>query len=193
MVAFGKRMMAQRYGPWESKYLDYRRLKGMLSRKTEEEDKAAAGSSIAAFKTVLDLEIEKVVLFFLEIQGQISESLFELREELLAIQKEIGITTAGTSLDNENHRQTLIQSLAHRVRVIGDQLLHLVYYVELNVIGLRKILKKHDKKRKDHRITQSYLKSRIQDAQGQEHDSHLRQLYVVNMKIWISELWISEI
>lgn len=48
----------------------------------------------------------------------------------------------------------------------------LLHFVELNATGIRKILKKHDKTLKEHKIMGSYLSSRT-DSQA----SHLQQLY----------------
>lgn len=55
---------------------------------------------------------------------------------------------------------------------MGDDLVQLLHFVELNATGIRKILKKHDKTVKEHKITGSYLSSRT-DSQA----SHLQQLY----------------
>lgn len=60
----------------------------------------------------------------------------------------------------------------HRFRHVGDDLVQLLHFVELNATGIRKILKKHDKTVKEHKITGSYLSSRT-DSQA----SHLQQLY----------------
>lgn len=50
--------------------------------------------------------------------------------------------------------------------------MQLLHFVELNATGIRKILKKHDKTVKEHKIMGSYLSSRT-DSQA----SHLHQLY----------------
>lgn len=50
--------------------------------------------------------------------------------------------------------------------------MQLLHFVELNATGIRKILKKHDKTVKEHKIMGSYLSSRT-DSQA----SHLQQLY----------------
>lgn len=55
---------------------------------------------------------------------------------------------------------------------MGDDLVKLLHFVELNATGIRKILKKHDKTLKEHKIMGSYLSSRT-DSQA----SHLQQLY----------------
>lgn len=59
-----------------------------------------------------------------------------------------------------------------RFRKVGDDLVQLLHFVELNATGIRKILKKHDKSLKEHKIMGSYLSSRT-DSQA----SHLQQLY----------------
>ncbi|GMF19699.1 unnamed protein product [Phytophthora fragariaefolia] len=65
-----------------------------------------------------------------------------------------------------------MHSIADMYRHVGDDLVKLLHFVELNATGIRKILKKHDKTLKEHKIMGSYLSSRT-DSQA----SHLQQLY----------------
>lgn len=101
--------------------------------------------------------MEKVVLFLLCKQGEIASSLATLREQQAAL----------TGSDIET-----IRALADGYRRIGDELVQLLHFVELNATGLRKILKKHDKTMQQHKIMGSYLTSR-----SESQASHLHQLY----------------
>lgn len=109
------------------------------------------------FKQALDSEVERVVLFFLTKQGDFATTLQGLRTQQLEL----------ASGDLE-----AMHSIADMYRHVGDELVNLLHFVELNATGIRKILKKHDKTLKEHKIMGSYLSSRT-DSQA----SHMQQLY----------------
>lgn len=97
------------------------------------------------------------MLFFLTKQGEFARTLAALRrsqDQLLPDDLEA------------------MHSLSDGFRKVGDDLVQLLHFVELNATGIRKILKKHDKTLKEHKIMGSYLSSRT-DSQA----SHLQQLY----------------
>lgn len=97
------------------------------------------------------------MLFFLTKQGEFARTLGELRGQQ-------------DRLDNDD--MDAMHAVADRFRKVGDDLVQLLHFVELNATGIRKILKKHDKTLKEHKIMGSYLSSRT-DSQA----SHLQQLY----------------
>ncbi|RHY22452.1 hypothetical protein DYB32_009497 [Aphanomyces invadans] len=116
----------------------------------------------ARFQKKLDSEIEKIVLFFLTKQGEFASRLSSFRQQQRA-------TASSTSTESE---LDTIHALANGYREVGEELVKLLYYVELNATGLRKILKKHDKNHKAKKITANYINSRIES-----NVSHLQQLY----------------
>lgn len=97
------------------------------------------------------------MLFFLTKQGEFAKTLAELRRSQDHLQ--VGDLDA-------------MHLISDRFRRVGDDLVQLLHFVELNATGIRKILKKHDKTVKEHKIMGSYLSSRT-DSQA----SHLQQLY----------------
>ena len=129
------------------------------------------------FRQSLDRQIEGVVLFFLQEQGEISRKL-----SYLSIQK--------SSLSDLDMLAT--QNLLLRYNAIGEDILRLIHFVELNVMAVRKILKKHDKLYKSNKISTFYLSKSFMDG----YDSHLEQLYhyggisavVASLKIAFYEL-----
>ena len=144
---FGKKLLEQRYRPWESHYLDYNQLKDVLERggcdhddkKDDEESsntfisKADITPTTLDFASRFDEQVESVVFFVLHQQGLIASQLARLRQEqrqLLASHN--GGPSSVTFLD-EGFYETAVD------------LLHLVRFVDLNVLAIRKILKKHDK------------------------------------------------
>ena len=179
MVQFGAKISASEIDEFKGFYLDYNALKRCLDTLQADQQNALKVINISdTFKVAIDAEIEKVVLFFLMTQGDIASRLATLRAQQL---------TATSPIE--------MQALKESYRKVGDDLVKLVHFVELNVTGLRKILKKHDKKIHHSRITGAYISSRV-DAP----DSHLQQLYryegigalVTTLKTALLELSVQE-
>uniref|UniRef100_A0A2N9FQM0 SPX domain-containing protein n=1 Tax=Fagus sylvatica TaxID=28930 RepID=A0A2N9FQM0_FAGSY len=96
--------------------------------------------------------IEKIVLFLLEQQGLLASRLAKLDEQHDAIQQQPDISQ--------------ISELREAYRAVGQDLLKLLYFVEINAIGLRKILKKFDK-RFGYRFTKYYIETRANHPYSQ--------------------------
>lgn len=163
MVQFAKKLAAAQRPEWKGHYLEYKQLKKKLKTVLASTRGLHGGGSqpptAAAqerFQRALDLEVERVVLFFLSKQGEFARTLHELRREQSSSPEDLAA----------------MHALADRFRHTGDELVQLLHYVELNATGIRKILKKHDKLMKERKIMGSYLSSRT-DSQA----SHLQQLY----------------
>ncbi|KAK8533181.1 hypothetical protein V6N13_046341 [Hibiscus sabdariffa] len=101
---------------------------------------------------MLDNQIEKIVLFILERQGQLASRLTKLREQHDALEEQPEISQ--------------ITELREAYRAVGQELLKLLYFVEMNAIGLRKILKKFDKRFR-YRFTDYYVKTRANHPYSQ--------------------------
>ncbi|CAK4680393.1 unnamed protein product [Aphanomyces euteiches] len=148
-------------------YLEYRQLKKELKKLShgtpsdEPSNEASGKDGHAHFQKKLDSEIEKIVLFFLTKQGEFASRLAAFRVE----QHKLSPADNNAQLDT-------INELSNGYRDIGEELVKLLAYVELNATGLRKILKKHDKNHKGRKITANYINSRIES-----NVSHLQQLY----------------
>lgn len=127
------------------------------------------------FLQTLTQEIETIVTFFLKQQGEIAQELGQdCKQELQDIAETYytaptmqydtdfnnvytsytsslsSIATNSTTLPVENHankqmRLDRITALRERYHAAGMKLYHLIQFVEVNVTGIRKILKKHDK------------------------------------------------
>jgi len=98
------------------------------------------------------IQIEKIVLFLLEQQGLLASRIAKLGEERDALQEEPEINR--------------IIELREAYRVLGQDLLKLLFFVEINAVGLRKILKKFDK-RFGYRFTDYYVKTRANHPYSQ--------------------------
>lgn len=156
MVQFAKKLAAAQRPEWKGHYLEYKQLKKKLKKVVlaTQGDKYHEQEN---FKHALDSEVERVVLFFLTKQGEFATTLQALRSQQLEL--------------NPGDLEAM-HSIADMYRHVGDDLVKLLQFVELNATGIRKILKKHDKTLKEHKIMGSYLSSRT-DSQA----SHLQQLY----------------
>ncbi|KAK8690908.1 hypothetical protein V6N13_074433 [Hibiscus sabdariffa] len=104
------------------------------------------------FSRMLDNQIEKIVLFILEQQGKLASRLKKLREQHDALEEQPEISQ--------------ITELREAYRAVGQDLLKLLYFVEMNAIGLRKILKKFDKRFR-YRFTDYYVKTRANHPYSQ--------------------------
>ncbi len=217
-------MLEKQYGPYKGYYVNYKRLKKMLSKGVKQKEVLQSPSTpilpppqIASsartvgdknknngtfaytlttqettstkenyqhgkddkdeiiysdeyFRKTLDCEIEQVVLFFLQQQGDLATKLSQL-------------STQKHSLIDLDLDAT--QTLLTKYEIIADELLHLIHFVDLNVTAVRKILKKHDKIYTMNKISNEYLSRSIinviqnsnKNSGGHYYDSHLNQLY----------------
>lgn len=98
------------------------------------------------------LQIEKVVLFLLEQQGVFACRISKLNEQQDSLQEQPDISK--------------VTELREAYRNVGRNLLKLLFFVEMNAIGLRKILKKFDK-RFGYKFTDYYVKTRANHPYSQ--------------------------
>ncbi|KAF5954478.1 hypothetical protein HYC85_007334 [Camellia sinensis] len=104
------------------------------------------------FSRMLDNQIEKIVLFLLQQQGLLASRIVKLGEQQDSLQQQPDISK--------------ISELREAYRAVGRDLLKLLIFVEMNAIGLRKILKKFDK-RFGYRFTDYYVKTRANHPYSQ--------------------------
>lgn len=88
----------------------------------------------------------------LEQQGALASRISELNEQKESLQEEPDIAK--------------INELREAYQAVGRDLLKLLYFVEINAIGLRKILKKFDK-RFGYKFTDYYVKTRANHPYSQ--------------------------
>lgn len=164
MVNFGLTIAKAQYEPWRVGYIDYEMLKAKLDQKLQCYTHAAINmkknmsfsdtnsgtpfrfvrktlsfgnlnptTSVEnqiekkEFEIFLESELEKTVLFFLKMQGELADRLVAAKE----------LQGAMTVID--------LDSLTEVYHSIGEQILLLVKFADINVTAVRKILKKHDK------------------------------------------------
>ncbi|KAH7438172.1 hypothetical protein KP509_04G003900 [Ceratopteris richardii] len=140
--------------PLSSYYINYKMMKRKMKtylqvQGTNEEEQALIRKQ---FARLLDWQIEKTVLFLLEQQGHLAARLRVLGEEREAAKERM------------DSRQ--ISGLVDAYRMVGLELLKLLEFVQINATGIRKILKKFDK-RAAYKLTDYYVASRANHPYSQ--------------------------
>ncbi|KAK3224708.1 hypothetical protein Dsin_004570 [Dipteronia sinensis] len=154
MVAFGKKLKERQIQEWERYYINYKLMKKKVKQYVQQIEVGTQDRRhvLKDFSRMLDSEIETIVLFLLEQQGLLASRLARLREQHDALQEQPDISN--------------ITELREAYRSVGQDLLKLLFFVEINAIGLRKILKKFDK-RFGYRFTDYYVKTRANHPYSQ--------------------------
>ncbi|GFZ06903.1 major Facilitator Superfamily with SPX (SYG1/Pho81/XPR1) domain-containing protein [Actinidia rufa] len=177
MVAFGKKLKERQIQEWQGYYINYKLMKkkvkqyayqieiGALERRQVLKDfsKMLDNQGVDEFEREVGedggssgeseaLVIEKIVLFLLEQQGLLASRIAKLGEQQESLSEEPDISK--------------MSELRESYRAVGRDLLQLLFFVEINAIGLRKILKKFDK-RFGYRFTDYYVKTRANHPYSQ--------------------------
>ncbi|XP_074317276.1 SPX domain-containing membrane protein At4g22990-like [Silene latifolia] len=154
MVAFGKKLKERQIQEWQGYYINYKLMKKRVKQYAQQIESRSLDRRqvLKDFSRMLDNEIEKTVLFLLEQQGLLAGRLAKLGEEHNSPESQPDIGR--------------ISQLRDEYRAAGQDLLKLLYFVEINAIGLRKILKKFDK-RFGYRFTDYYVKTRANHPYSQ--------------------------
>lgn len=162
MVHFGRYIKAHQVPGWETYYIGYKQLKKRIN---ECAIHAAEGSDeerqeiLRRFSKLLDSQVEKIVLFLIEKQGLLAGKLQQLRERA---ESDLADDNMDLMVTFVSDKEVVIEAY----RMIGKDLLNLLQYVEMNTMGLRKILKKFDK-RLGLRLREHYLLTRINHPYSQ--------------------------
>ncbi|WCJ26151.1 SPX domain-containing membrane protein At4g22990 [Euphorbia peplus] len=147
MVAFGKKLKERQIEEWQGYYINYKLMKKKVRQYAHQIEVGTQDRRhvLKDFSKMLDNQIEKIVLFLLEQQGHLASRISKLNEREEALERQPDISQ--------------ISQLREDYRAVGQDLLKLLFFIEINAIGLRKILKKFDK-RFGYRFTDYYVKTR---------------------------------
>ncbi|KAL5565489.1 hypothetical protein UlMin_028653 [Ulmus minor] len=159
MVAFGKKLRESQIEEWQGYYINYKFMKKKVNRYSQQIQVGPQNRPFVLkdFSRLLDSQIERIVLFLLEQEGLLASRLSNLIEQYEAV-----------SQQPDDKR---IFELQQAYRAVGQDLLRLLDFVQMNAIGLRKILKKFDK-RLGYKFTDYYVKTRANHPYSQ-----LRQIF----------------
>jgi SPX domain protein involved in polyphosphate accumulation len=139
--------MADQIPEWKGYYINYKLMKKKVKQYGQqlqqgEKDRRRV---LKDFSKMLDDQIEKIVLFLLEQQGMLASRIEKLAKQRAILQEQPDISG--------------IAELREAYREVGLDLIKLLKFVDLNATGIRKILKKFDK-RFGYRFTDYYVTSR---------------------------------
>ncbi|XP_062074182.1 SPX domain-containing membrane protein At4g22990 [Humulus lupulus] len=154
MVAFGKKLKLRQIDEWQGYYINYKLMKKRVKQYAHQIEVGTQDRRhvLKDFSRMLDNQIEKIVLFLLEEQGHLASRIAKLGERHNALLEQPEISQ--------------ISELRESYREVGQDLLKLLCFVEINAIGLRKILKKFDK-RFGYRFTDYYVRTRANHPYSQ--------------------------
>ncbi|KAF7810213.1 SPX domain-containing membrane protein [Senna tora] len=154
MVAFGKKLKERQIEEWKGYYINYKLMKKKVKQYAQQIQLGTQDRKhvLKDFSMMLDNQIEKIVLFLLEQQGLLASKIAKLGEQHVALQQQYDI-----------HK---ISQLREAYRAAGQDLLNLLCFVEINAVGLRKILKKFDK-RFGYKLTDYYVRTRANHPYSQ--------------------------
>lgn len=157
-------MLASQIPGWEEYYIGYKSLKKRIKHYSGRVRASGVTDDerheiVKAFSELLDSQVEKIVLFLIERQGLLAERLQRLRERREVASREYYEADESGLCEPPCSPVIVPWQMMDEYRKIGYDLLQLLHFVELNATGLRKILKKFDK-RVGFRLGHQYISSR---------------------------------
>ncbi|XP_006647682.1 SPX domain-containing membrane protein OsI_08463 [Oryza brachyantha] len=147
MVNFGKSLMADQLEEWKEYYINYKMMKKKVKQYVQQTQNGGRDREqvLKEFSRMLDDQIEKIVLFLLQQQGHLASRIEKLGEERAVLM--------------EQSDSFQISGLREAYREVGLDLMKLLRFVDMNATGIRKILKKFDK-RFGYKFTDYYVSTR---------------------------------
>ncbi|XP_024368342.1 SPX domain-containing membrane protein OsI_21475 [Physcomitrium patens] len=161
MVHFGHYILDNQIPGWGEYYIGYKALKKRIKHYSQRAHASGISDEerheiVRSFSELLDSQVEKIVLFLIERQGLLAERLQRLRKQReMANQDYYDDETGEPPCSPAVVPWVMMDEYRH----IGYDLLQLLEFVELNATGIRKILKKFDK-RVGFRLGHQYISSR---------------------------------
>ncbi|PAN07572.1 hypothetical protein PAHAL_1G346800 [Panicum hallii] len=154
MVNFGKRLMADQLEEWREYYINYKMMKKKVKQYVQQTQTGGKNREqvLKEFSRVLDDQIEKIVLFLLQQQGHLASRIENLGEQHAALMEQSDLSQ--------------ICQLREAYREVGYDLVKLLRFLDINATGIRKILKKFDK-RFGYKFTDYYVSTRANHPYSQ--------------------------
>ncbi|KDD74760.1 VTC domain-containing protein [Helicosporidium sp. ATCC 50920] len=162
-MKFGKYLEEKRRSLWSNFYLDYGALKDLLKECVSERDDPGQGAwasprvtSLSVVRAPRGAKDPAEERFFRALEGEVSKVgrhtaavVTKLRGRQSRLLERIE--------DGDRRDAALQRELMEEAKAIGDEILQLEKYVNLNYMGFHKILKKHDKLLPDTPCRQFYV------------------------------------
>eukprot|EP00536_Pseudo-nitzschia_multiseries_P008129 jgi/Psemu1/240912/estExt_Genewise1.C_2010016 len=173
MVEFGKKLLTSQVDEWKEYYIDYDALKTRIKKAVKAKHQQLLEKNIAVndtvfdgyldmleFRRMLDHEIQKIVLFLLIREGQLAERLSHMSKDGQTLKKKIVFLMRDFGMvaeEDKTNAWTHLKSSTDQHRAFAQDLLEFVNFLDMNLTGLRKILKKHDKNFPRNKLSGLYL------------------------------------
>lgn len=153
-MRFGETLDKQKYEPWKSNYLDYRKLKKLLREDGPSDEKKLDWTDDDESKFVEELvnaQLEKVNDFHNETYKALRERTAECEGKLKRFEvKEGGDVKASdseTKIDEKSSSDEELEEVLKELDSITKEINELFKYSRLNYAGFLKIAKIHDRRR----------------------------------------------
>lgn len=145
--------MADQLEEWKEYYINYKMMKKKVKQYVQQTQNGGNREQVLKeFSRMLDDQIEKIVLFLLQQQGYLASRIEKLGEQRAVLMEQSDISQ--------------VCQLREAYREVGNDLVKLLRFVEMNATGIRKILKKFDK-RFGYKFTDYYMSTRANHPYSQ--------------------------
>ncbi|KAM3225925.1 hypothetical protein ACQJBY_058564 [Aegilops geniculata] len=154
MVNFGKVLASDQLEEWKEYYINYKMMKKKVKQYVQQTQDGGRNHEqvLKEFSRMLDDQIEKVVLFLLTQQGHLASRIEKLGQQRAVLTEHSDISQ--------------VSQVREAYRQVGLDLVKLLRFVDMNATGIRKILKKFDK-RFGYRFTDYYVSTRANHPYSQ--------------------------
>lgn len=154
MVNFGKKLMADQLEEWREYYINYKMMKKKVKQYVQQTQTGGKNRDqvLKEFSRMLDDQIEKIVLFLLQQQGHLARRIENLGEQRVVLMERSDVSQ--------------ICQIRQAYREVGYDLVKLLRFLDSNATGIRKILKKFDK-RFGYKFTDYYVSTRANHPYSQ--------------------------
>ena len=146
--------MSDQLEEWKEYYINYKMMKKKVKQYVQQTQDGGRNHEqvLKEFSRMLDEQIEKVVLFLLKQQGHLASRIEKLGQQRAVLTEHSDISQ--------------VSQVREAYRQVGLDLVKLLRFVDMNATGIRKILKKFDK-RFGYRFTDYYISTRANHPYSQ--------------------------
>ncbi|GAM33334.1 polyphosphate synthetase [Talaromyces pinophilus] len=150
-MRFGKTLKASIYPPWEGKYIDYAKLKGLLRERELEGDDSDSETQPwteldeeSFVQELINVQLDKVNAFQSEMSQQLRDRTNACEAKLMPLARK---STGDKDEASEDKRKEIANELVGELDQITREVSELEKYSRINFSGFLKAAKKHDRKR----------------------------------------------
>lgn len=150
-MRFGKTLKASIYPPWEGKYIDYAKLKGLLRERELEGDDSDSETQPWTetdeelfVQELINVQLDKVNAFQSEMSQQLRDRTNACEAKLMPLARK---STGDKDEASEDKRKEIANELVGELDQITKEVSELEKYSRINFSGFLKAAKKHDRKR----------------------------------------------